>query len=768
MADRVDSDGSRLRGLADAALADEAAECRSRSLVGQGADDGGVRSFALVREAARRTLGLWAFETQILAALVLADGGVAQLPTGEGKTLAAVFAAVQSAFTGERVHIWTANDYLAQRDAAWMEPVYEMLGLRVSAASEQLTRLEKRSAYAEDVTYVAANELGFDLLRDQMARSPADRVLPPLERVIIDEIDSILIDEARIPLVLAGTVEGVVEDLDTVTDLIAGLDPLRDFETDALTRTAWLTDEGARRVEGALSVPNLYDVAHAQELDVVQRALLARAVYHRDVDYLVRGGRVELIDGTKGRVAVRRRWPDGLQEAVEAKEGLAASSRGRIRQTITLQHLARLYPSIAGMTATAESAAGELEVLYGLRVSCIPPNVACIRIDEPDRIFTHAAARDAALIDDITATHTTGRPVLVGTSSVEESEQLAERLSARDIPFELLNARHPEREAALIAQAGRLGAVTISTNMAGRGTDIVLGGTDGRDRDAVRALGGLLVLGTRRHESVRIDHQLRGRAGRQGDPGGSRFYIDLGDDTIERFGLPELLPVRYTTARLDRPIDSERVRSELERAQRICEGQLGDGRRQLARYADVIERQRWHTAELRDAVLGGERLGLLEDRAPERFAELEARIGRDVLDRVERELVVAQIDRAWPDHLERMAEVRELIPLAAVGAMPAVTDSSAGWLTPGREPPMAVYERRAHESFVAFEEAWQSGTVEIFLSAAVDEAGLDLDDHGLGEPSATWTYLLSDPPIETRAPKLVRSLRAYWVGLRAG
>jgi preprotein translocase subunit SecA len=644
-----------------------------------------------------------------------------------------------------------------------MGPVYEFLGLRASAASESLDAGEKRGVYAANVTYVAANEIGFDFLRDQMQREVDDRVLQPFEWAILDEIDSILIDEARIPLVLAGAETGAQQDLRRATAAVAQLLPESDYEVDGRSATASLTDQGAARIEELLAL-NLYASANLADLNAVQLALLARAVYRRDVDYLVRDGKVALIDDFKGRIVARRRWPDGLQEAIEAKEGLAISARGRVLNTITLQHLVTLYPRISGMTATAESAAEEFESLYGLEVYRIPPNVPCVRVDHPDAVFTHAEARDHALVEEIAATHASGRPVLVGTSSVEESERLAETLRSRGVPLRLLNARHPEQEAALIAEAGALGAVTISTNMAGRGTDIVLGDAKGLSHDAVVALGGLHVLGTRRHESLRIDRQLRGRAGRQGDPGTSRFYVHLGDETIERFGLREMLPRIYTDQRLDDALDSSRVHREIDRAQRIWAGQLAEQRRVLARYSDVVERQRRQTFEFRDQVVRGAIPGLLEECCEERFSLLSQELGSAVLEEVERLLILAQIDQSWPDHLARLAELREMLPLWAVGALPSV--ATLGWMTPGCEPPLVVYERAAHESFRDFQNDWQAGVIRVFETAHITRAGIDLAHEGLRDPGATWTYLLTDRPNEPKTPQRVRNLRSRWVEWR--
>ena len=487
-----------------------------------------------MRETARRVLGLRLHDVQILGGLALHRGAVAEMATGEGKTLAAVAPAFLTALSGRGSHVLTVNDYLARRDAAWMGAVYERLGVTVGVVQEGMAAEARREAYARDVTYVTAKEAGFDLLRDGLCLRLADQVHrwslaegdqgAPLHAAIVDEADSILIDEARIPLVIAGA--GASEDgglLPRLAAIMRRLERGADFEIDEHAHNVFLTDRGALAVEASLGRGSLVAPENLNLAAATRNALHAEALLRRDVDYIVRGDTVELVDEMTGRVAENRQWPDGLQAAVEAKEGLSLGTDGRILGSITIQHFLRLYPRLAGMTATARSSAAELREIYGLEVMSIPPHRACQRIDDPDLIYARHEARDAALLAEIRAANESGRPVLVGTASVADSERLAAELRRNGIAHQVLNAKNDEREAAIVADAGALGAVTISTNMAGRGTDIKLGGRDEVDRERVLATGGLYVIGTHRHESVRIDNQLRGRAGRQGDPGRSRF-----------------------------------------------------------------------------------------------------------------------------------------------------------------------------------------------------------------------------------------------------
>ncbi|HEY7174418.1 MAG TPA: accessory Sec system translocase SecA2, partial [Micromonosporaceae bacterium] len=490
-----------------------------------------VEVCALGREAGRRALGERAFDVQLVGAMAMLDGCVAEMATGEGKTLAAAIAAFGYAVRGSRVHIFTANDYLARRDATWMGPVHTRLGLTVAAVGETSTHDERVAAYQCDVTYVSMSEAGFDFLRDQLIIDAADAVMPALSTVLIDEADSILIDEARVPLVLAGTIgETDADSIAAASATVVGtLVPGRDFTVAQDRRNVVLTDRGASVVERAFGGVDLYAEGSLDRLTAVNQALHARALLVRDVDYIVRGGEVALVDEFRGRVAKRRRWPDGLQSAVEAKEGLVATDEGHILGSITVQALVGLYPHVCGMTGTAIGVAEQMREFYRLEVAVIAPNTPCVREDEPDRVYATADEKETALIAEVTDAHTSGRPVLVGTLDVAESERLAARLRAEGIECAVLNAKNDAEEAAIIAEAGDAGTVTVSTQMAGRGVDIRLGGSAEARRDEVVALGGLYVIGGGRHDSGRVDDQLRGRAGRQGDPGGSVFFVSAED-----------------------------------------------------------------------------------------------------------------------------------------------------------------------------------------------------------------------------------------------
>jgi preprotein translocase subunit SecA len=691
-----------------------------------------AEGFALVREAARRALGQRLFDEQVLAGLALAEGALAEMATGEGKTLAAVAPVFVHALAGRGVHVLTFNDYLAQRDAGWMGPVYARLGLSVGAVQERLAAGERRRAYASDVTYLTAKEAGFDHLRDGLCLDPDERVQRPFHLALVDEADSILIDEARVPLVIAGETDDALPEVFRLAALVRTLRAGADFDTDEHAHNIALTEAGVARVEAELGCHSgLHDVGNLPLHAQLRHALHAEHLLRRDVDYIVRDGRVELVDEATGRVAEKRHWPDGLHAAVEAKEGLRLTAEGRILGSVTLQHFLRLYPRLAGMTATAQPAADEIFAFYGLRTVVVPTHRPVARIDEPDLVFTHRQAKDAALVREVTAVHATGRPVLVGTASVEESEALASRLRVEGVPCSVLNAKNDEAEAQVVADAGAPFAVTISTNMAGRGTDIRLGGRDGSMAAEVGARGGLLVIGTNRHSSLRVDRQLRGRAGRQGDPGGSRFFVSLEDPLVRRYGVEHLVSARRLPARREAPVDSALLRAEIARAQRIVEDEGFRTRRTLHTYSDIVERQRLAIRRWRTAVLESDAPPrILAERAASRHARLRHEVGEEVLAAVERRLTLHAIDRCWSDHLAEMRELREdSVLLAFAGRYPA-----------------AEFHRRAGETFHALEERIEDEVSRDFERIEVTRDGVDWDRAGLRGPSATWTYLVGDNP----------------------
>jgi preprotein translocase subunit SecA len=685
----------------------------------RGVDVARGETFAVACEAARRTLGLDPFDVQVLGGLVMADGQIAEMQTGEGKTLAATLPVCWAALSGTPVHVLTANDYLARRDARWMAPVYRMLGLTVGSVGQAAELAARRQAYACDVTYGSATEVGFDFLRDQLRRRPGDLVQRPFGLALVDEIDSILIDEARIPLVIAGGDSAPVEVARVANAVAPQLLRGRDFEAEGADRRIVLTEAGAQRAERLFGCGNLYEPANGALLAALVQALHAYSLLRRDVDYIVRDGQVALVDEHKGRLARLRRWPEGLQAAVEAKEGVSIQHAGRVLGSITLQSFISLYPRVCGMTGTAATQAAEFKEVYGLDVVVVPPHRPVIRRDLPDVVWTTRAEKHGALLSRVRDAHERGRPVLVGTASVAESEALAARLAAAGVPSRVLNARNEEEEAGIVRQAGRLGAVTISTNMAGRGTDILLGGDPPQERERVVVRGGLLVLGTNRHESRRIDHQLRGRAGRQGDPGESEFHVSLEDDLFRRFGL-------------DRDTDTDH-------AQRVIEGQHLEIRQNLLRYERILELQRRIVHQQRREVLLGEAESLLARELPERHHELVAALGGDALARLERDVTLATIDEEWSQYLEEAGHTREDSAWVALSGVP---------LHEYQRNVAAMFERFWERVDGLVLEAFREGTAESIAERAA----------GTG---ATWTYQTSDqafPDVMTRMLERVRNL----------
>jgi preprotein translocase subunit SecA len=715
--------------LASVDLSQEAARLRAAIGTREPADAELVDWFALVREAARRELGLRAFDVQLMGALALHRGRVVEMDTGEGKTLVAVFAASLNALAGRGVHVLTVNDYLARRDAAWMRPVYAALGLRVECVQQTMGPSERRRAWGADVTYATANEAGWDYLRDHLAEEPSDVVHRPFSYAIVDEADSVLIDEGRLPLVIAGG-ESLPTDLVWRADEVVGaLESGLHFATDEHRRNVHLTDAGLDEAERILGVADLYAAGNTAALTTVNLALHAHVLLRRDVDYIIRDGHVQLVDELKGRVIQRRRWPDGLHSAVEAKEGLDITREARILSRITFQALISLYPKVAGMTGTAVRCAQEMRELYGVEVTIIPPNVPRIREDLPDVVFATTQRKEREVVDQIVRAHAIRRPVLVGTSSVQESERIAASLRTAGVDCVVLNARNDELEAAIIARAGAPGAVTISTNMAGRGTDIRLGGPDESARDEVAALGGLLVIGTNRHESRRIDDQLRGRSGRQGDPGSSRFLVCLEDDLLRRYGGDEL---SEDGAADEGPVDERAASKEIERVQQLVEALHFQQRANLWRYSRIVEEQRRVIYGRRDDVLFGRADGMLRLREPDRFAELAAGVGEQAVEQAERRVTLFHLDALWEEHLADLADIREGIALMSVGRM----------------NPVDEFHRRAiglfDERFAQVDDL----VVETLLRAPMTAGGIDLAGAGVVRPSATWTYLLGDNPAE--------------------
>jgi preprotein translocase subunit SecA len=600
--------------LRDEEFAGKTQELKARFTAGTTLDDLIPEAFAMVREASRRKLGMRHFDVQLIGGLTLNAGKIAEMRTGEGKTLMATLPAYLNALSGDGVHVVTVNEYLAQRDSDWMRPLFEFLGLTVGVIKNAQSPDEKRAAYACDITYGTNNEFGFDYLRDNLAFRLEDRVQRKLSFAIVDEVDSILIDEARTPLIISGPAEESTELYIKINTLIPNLVRQKeengpgDFAVDEKTKQTTLTEDGHAKVEELMAQigllregESLYDATNIRLMHHLNAALRAHSLYKRDVEYIVRQGEVVIVDEFTGRTMPGRRWSDGLHQAVEAKEGVRVREENQTVASITFQNYFRLYAKLSGMTGTADTEAFEFQTIYGLEVVVIPTHKPMIRNDRSDLVFLSEQDKFQAILEDIQDCVKRGQPVLVGTTSIETSERLAELLAKQSIPHEVLNAKQHEREAHIVAEAGRPGAVTIATNMAGRGTDIVLGGSaqahpdDWRQlHDQVLAAGGLHIIGTERHESRRIDNQLRGRSGRQGDPGSSRFYLSLEDNLMRIFGDPTRMKSLMTRVgmKAGEAIESGLLTRQIERAQRRVEQHNFDARKQLLEYDDVANDQR--------------------------------------------------------------------------------------------------------------------------------------------------------------------------------
>ena len=662
-----------IRAEIRAAIADLPTEYVERRKRVQGVLDGHLEEvFAIVREGGKRALGMRHFDVQLIGGMVLHEGKISEMRTGEGKTLVATLALVLNALTGRGAHLVTVNDYLAKRDADWMGQLYTFLGLTVGCIQNQMGDQERRAAYLADITYGTNNEFGFDYLRDNMKFEVANMVQREHIFAIVDEVDSILVDEARTPLIISGPSElsvGLYYEVDHVIPKMVKGEELRDkygnksttgdYIVDEKAHAAALTEEGVAKAEKLLSCPNMYDPNNIETLHAVQQALRAHALYQRDRDYIVKDGQVIIVDEFTGRLMPGRRWSDGLHQAVEAKEGVKIEAENQTLATITLQNYFRMYEKLAGMTGTAETEADEFAHIYGLDVVVIPTNREMVREDNADVIYRTEREKWKAVVEEIVELREKGQPVLVGTVSIEKSEKLAELLKRRGVPHVVLNAKYHEREASIVAQAGRHGAVTIATNMAGRGTDIVLGGYPeglaraeadpaqdpeahaqalakyrgklAEERAKVLEAGGLYILGTERHEARRIDNQLRGRSGRQGDPGVSRFILSLEDDLMRIFASDRLRQIMLKLGmEEDVPIESRMVSRSIERAQKQVEGRNFEIRKHLLQYDDVMNKQRESVYRLRRSILNGTE-------------------GRDWVLRAAREIVGAAVDSHCPE-----------------------------------------------------------------------------------------------------------------------
>ncbi len=722
----------------DAELRRVSRELSVRARSDEPLDDLLVETYALVREVVRRVLKLDPFDVQIVGGIVMHHGKLAEMQTGEGKTLTAVFPAVLNALTGKGVHVLTFNDYLALRDTRWMGPVYRFLGLKTSVVQERMQISERQNGYAADITYLTAKEAGFDYLRDSLCHQKSQRVHRAFHFAIVDEADSILIDEARIPLIIAGCTDVTVPDTFHMASIARELNLGLDVELDESARNVSLSDSGLEKVEKRLGCTNLYTEENIDSLARIHGAIHAEFLLKRDVDYIVRHGRIELVDELTGRVADNRRWPDGIQAALEAKERIAAQKSGKILNSITLRHFMRYYPKICGMTATAQPAEEELQQLYNLTIAVIPTHKPCIRIDRDDLVFETKSEKHKALVNEIKTVNRTGRPILVGTRSVEESSVLTEILRRQGIYSQVLNAKRDEFEASIVSRAGGLGAVTISTNMAGRGVDIYLGGNDEKEKREVMALGGLYVIGTNKHESGRIDKQLRGRAGRQGDPGSSRFFISLEDDLFVKHKIQNLISTKLFTTNSIGAIEDRLVGKETNRLQRIIEAQNLEIKTTLNKYSSIIEKQQRWIAEKRLSWLEDESAAaFFQVRSPQRFYENRSTLGDDKLKRLCRQILTGLVDGYWSSYLSDMAEIREGIHLRGY----------ARYAIAGQTPHLEFQKI----AIKLFEEMWdnlEAETVTLFDELLPNEDIIDKANQKLKKPSSTWTYLINDDPFD--------------------
>jgi preprotein translocase subunit SecA len=641
--------------LSDAELKGKTDEFKQRLIEGETLDDILPEAFAVVREAGKRVLRMRHFDVQIMGGIVLHEGKIAEMRTGEGKTLVATLPVYLNALKDKGVHVVTVNDYLARRDSEWMGQIYEFLGLKVGLLQNDMPPVLRVDAYKADITYGTNSEFGFDYLRDNMISHISERAQRGHGYAIVDEVDSILIDEARTPLIISGQPEQSADTYYTFARIVPRLKKGRDFEVDEKHRAVSITEDGVGRVEEALGIENMYDHINSQLVNHLQQALRAHALFKKDVDYIVKDGEVIIVDEFTGRLMDGRRYSEGLHQAIEAKEGVRIREENQTLATITLQNYFRMYGKLAGMTGTASTEADEFMHIYKLETVIIPTNQPMVRDDMADSIYKNEDIKFKAVIEDIVQRNKVGQPILVGTISIENSERLSKMLKRRGIAHEVLNAKYHEREAEIIAQAGRKGAVTIATNMAGRGVDIILGGNpqDAEEAREVCEAGGLHIIGTERHESRRIDNQLRGRAGRQGDPGSSQFFLSLEDDLMRLFGSNRIGSIMERLGVPDdQPIEHSLISKSIETAQKQVESQNFSMRKHVLEYDDVMNKQR--------ELIYEERLRVLEG------ADLHERIG-DMIDDVMRAAVMAFTNEAqYPEEWDwegLLSYINQLFPL---------------------------------------------------------------------------------------------------------
>ncbi|GIO07319.1 protein translocase subunit SecA 1 [Brevibacillus reuszeri] len=749
-----------IAALSDDQLREKTTEYKARLEKGEDLDKILNEAFAVVREASKRVLGMRHFDVQLIGGMVLQEGRISEMKTGEGKTLVATLATYLNALQGKGVHVVTVNEYLAERDSTIMGQLYNFLGLTVGLNKNGLSAEEKREAYACDITYGTNNEFGFDYLRDNMVLYKEQMVQRPLFYAIIDEVDSILIDEARTPLIISGSANKSTELYYICSHFVKRLELEKDFTIDEKLKIVNLTDEGIGKVEQAFNIENLYDAAHTTLNHHITAALKAQVLFKRDVDYVVQEGEVVIVDEFTGRLMVGRRYSDGLHQAIEAKEGLRVQSESMTLATITLQNYFRMYQKLSGMTGTAKTEEEEFKKIYGLDVVVIPTNKPVARQDAPDLVFKTEAAKYRAVVNDIVERHKKGQPILVGTISIENSERLSQMLKQKGVPHNVLNAKQHEREAEIVARAGQYGAVTIATNMAGRGTDIQLG-------EGVADLGGLHIIGTERHESRRIDNQLRGRAGRQGDPGSSQFFLSMQDELMRRFGADNIMNMMDRLGmEEDMPIESRLVTRAVESAQKRVEGSNFDARKGVLQYDDVMNQQRlviykqrrdileqenlsevalgminsvlernvaahcpkeevpedWDLQALADAanqsflheetitvkMLKGKEAEeieqLLKDEVMRQYKQREEQIG-EMIREFEKVVILRAVDSKWMDHIDAMEQLRQGIHLRAYA----------------QNDPLREYQFEGYEMYQAMLAAVQEEVAMYIMKAEVSQ-----------------------------------------------
>ncbi|MDO5331185.1 MAG: preprotein translocase subunit SecA, partial [Bacillota bacterium] len=691
IAEKVESYDQAMQSLSDEELRAKTEEFKGRLAKGETLDDILPEAFAVAREAAVRTIGLKPFHVQIIGGIVLHQGNIAEMKTGEGKTLVAVLPVYLNALEGKGVHVVTVNDYLAKRDAEWMGQIYTFLGLSVGCIIHEVEGQARRNAYLCDITYGTNNEFGFDYLRDNMVIYKESQVQRPLHFAIVDEVDSILIDEARTPLIISGKGEDSTDLYERADRFVRTLkegeriedgDPrfggtvttTEDFIVDEKEKQVSLTEQGVEKAEKYFGIENFSDPENMDINHHVLVALKAHNIMHRDIDYIENEGEIVIVDEFTGRLMFGRRFSDGLHQAIEAKEHIKVREESKTLATITLQNYFRMYEKLAGMTGTAKTEEGEFNEIYNMQVLVIPTNLPVARDDKEDVVFANQKAKFNAIVEEIVERHATGQPILVGTVSVEKSEMLSEMLKKRGVPHNVLNAKQHLREAEIVAKAGEKNAVTIATNMAGRGTDIKLA-------DGVKELGGLHIIGTERHEARRIDNQLRGRSGRQGDPGSSQFYVALDDDLMRLFGGERIQLLMDRMGLSDEPIEGGLLTKTIENAQKQVEGRNYGIRKYVLQYDDVMNRQRSIIYEERNKVLHGEDLkehiiNMMKEVAIDdadfesmiaEYAEKEKEIGVERMREVERMLLLRIVDTKWMDHIDAMDQLKTGIGLRSLG-----------------------------------------------------------------------------------------------------